>query len=232
MTTKVEAYKYLQSLHGMLTETLPDRATLVDEMTNLAQDGASYHRIRENRFIYHFIVHPLNIHMQSLPGIGAAEAKRALLCEYHAKVSDIASGNAFRRAGAPFGKSRGKSTSEIIQDWMKPRSTFPINQAYPDLALRRPFPHSIVFDVKYFDSNNVSKAEDDLVNGVYEAMHYRGLPNVASRTDKDQGWGYDYGCLLAYDASDDGILASTWQAVVAKEAFWEGANVYIMIIRG
>lgn len=231
MIDKNEAFAYLQSLRDTLTTTLPDRATLLGEMVDLAQDGASDHRIRENRFIYHFIIRRLHDHMQSVPGIGASEAKRALLCEYHAKVSDISSGNPLRRSGAPLGKSRNKSTEAIIRDWTKTATSFPINQAYPDLAIRSPFPHAIVFDVKYFDSNSTSKAEEDLINGVYEAIHYRSLPHVAPKSATDPGWGYDYGCLLAYDASDKGVLASAWRAVLAKEAFWEGANVYVLIIR-
>jgi hypothetical protein len=110
-------------------------------------------------------------------------------------------------------------------EWTKAKTQYPINQAYPDLATRRPFPFSIVFDVKYFESGSSSKAEDDLVNGVYEVMHYRGLPRVAPRSTNDPGWDYDYGCLFAYDASEDGVLASTWKSVVSKEAFWDGANV-------
>jgi hypothetical protein len=40
------------------------------------------------------------------------------------------------------------------------------------------------------------------------------------------------GCLLAYDASDNGALEAAWASVKKKRAFWEGGNVFVMIIRG
>lgn len=231
MSKKDEVFAFLRSFQDMLEHKLPSRAALVAEMDALSKDGASPHKIRENRFIYHFLIRQLHSHLQTVAGIGADEARRSILCEYHARVRDIASGNAFRRMGAPLGKQRGKSTSDIIASWMKAKTALPINQAFPDLALRDPFPHSTVFDVKYFESNEISVAEADLVSGVYEVMHYRGLPPVAPASANDQGWGYDYACLLACDVSESGALASTWKSVVAKEAFWKGANVFVMIIR-
>jgi hypothetical protein len=231
MSKRDEAFAFLRSFQDTLESKLPSREALVAEMDVLSKDGVSDHQIRENRFIYHFIIRQLHSHMQTVPGIGADEARRSIFCEYHAKVSDIASGNAFRRLGAPLGKQRGKSTSDIIRGWMKGKTSYPINQAYPDLAVREPFPHSIVFDIKYFESSDASVAEADLVGGVYEVMHYRGLPPVAPTSVSDPGWGYDYACLLACDVSESGALASTWKSVVAKEAFWEGANVFVMIVR-
>jgi hypothetical protein len=169
--------------------------------------------------------------MQTVPGIGPQEARLSMLCEYHAKVSDIAVGNAFRRAGYPFGKALG-NVQETMLNWTADvKKTFPLNQAYPDFAIRAPFPHKIVFDAKYFDNNTSDAAAKALVEGVYEAAYYRGLPKVAPHPAKP-GWDYDYGCLLAYDASDDGVLTSAWRSVKSKNAFWDGGNIFVMIIRG
>lgn len=97
MSNKNEAFAFLKSFQNALQCNLPPRAELVAEIDALSKDGKSDHRIRENRFIYHFIVRELHSHMQTVPGIGASEAKRSTFWEYHAKVSDIASGNPFRR---------------------------------------------------------------------------------------------------------------------------------------
>jgi hypothetical protein len=46
-------------------------------------------------------------------------------------------------------------------------------------------------------------------------------------------WGYDYACLMAYDASPTGTLTSAWTALDGRtrRSFWEGANLYVMILR-
>jgi hypothetical protein len=42
-----------------------------------------------------------------------------------------------------------------------------------------------------------------------------------------------YACLLAFDASPDGTLQQSWESLPGKvkRGFWEGANVYAMILR-
>jgi hypothetical protein len=48
-------------------------------------------------------------------------------------------------------------------------------------------------------------------------------------------WDYDYACLLAYDASIDGSLQKAWNTIneaVRLEGLWDGANIYVMILRG
>jgi hypothetical protein len=44
---------------------------------------------------------------------------------------------------------------------------------------------------------------------------------------------YEYACLLAFDASPGGTLHQSWESLPAtvKRGFWEGANVYSMILR-
>jgi hypothetical protein len=85
----------------------------------------------------------------------------------------------------------------------------------------------VVFDAKYFVSNSEAEAKKALVGGVYEVACYRGLPPDATTK---HGWDYDYGCLLAYDASDDGILKKAWASVTHKSEFWDGGNIYVMVI--
>jgi hypothetical protein len=232
LSVKDEAFKFLHSLHDALTELLQNPIAMTKAMLDLSATGASEHKIRENRFLYHFVFPQIFAQMQTMPGIGPKEARLSLLCEYHAKVSDISSGNSFRRAGYPFGKAM-RSAEETMSTWTSDaKRTFPLNQAYPDFAIRAPFPDKIVFDAKYFDGNSEAAAAKALVDGVYEAAHYRGLPRVPAKSAGQPEWDYDFGCLLAYDASDEGILDAAWKAVRDKSAFWEGGNIFVMIIRG
>jgi hypothetical protein len=227
------AFKFLMELRETLSERLPNPVAIKQQMLDLSQPGNSVHRIRENRFLYHFAIRHISTQMQTVIGIGQAEARQALLCEYHAKASDLTSGNALRRSGYPFGKAIGFSVEQTMQGWTaENKSTYPFNQAYPDLGIRSPFPYQIVFDVKYFDNNSSASAEKALVQGVHEAAHYRSLPEVISQSTSDPGWDYEFGCLLAYDASDNGGLETAWNSVRKKSAFWEGGNIFVMIIRG
>ena len=229
---KDEAFEFLSSLQNVLVQFLPNPAAMKKAMLELSNASASEHRIRENRFLYHFVFRQIHAQMQTVSGIGPEEARLSLLCEYHAKVSDIASGNAFRRAGYPFGKAV-RSIQDTMLSWTADvKRSFPLNQAYPDFAIRAPFPHKIVFDAKYFDRNSHADAAKSLIEGVYEAAYYRGLPKVPSVTAYEPEWNFEFGCLLAYDASSDGVLEEAWNSVRNKSAFWGGGNIYVMILRG
>jgi hypothetical protein len=76
-------------------------------------------------------------------------------------------------------------------------------------------------------------AQRQLVTDIYQAFFYRGLPRLAA-TKKHPEWNYDYACLMAYDASPTATLISAWTALdpQTRRSFWEGANVYVMVLRG
>jgi hypothetical protein len=105
-------------------------------------------------------------------------------------------------------------------------------QSGPDLALCKPFPFNILFEIKYFEKGGLEKAETELVNDLYQAFFYRALPYVKA-TERKPSWDYEYACLLAYDASPGGTLHQSWESLPpkVKSGFWNGANVYAMILR-
>lgn len=226
MSLKLKAYSYLQSLERYLIETTPQSEEMRERVAELQSEPTNTHKIRENIFLYE-IMPAISQHMQTVVGIDARQARESLVCEYHKNIPTLSASNGFRAVGHPFSKQIGESYEKIFDRWIRPASNFPINQVYPDFAFRPPFPHKIVFDAKYFIDNSEASAKKALVSGAYEAAFYRGLPNDRNG---DGGWDYDFGCLLAYDASRDGILKKLWASVVQKQEFWNGANVYIMII--
>lgn len=109
----------------------------------------------------------------------------------------------------------------------------PLTQACPDFAICSPFPYHIIFEAKYFKGRSAVTAKRELVADAYQAFFYRALPTDKTK-DKRPDWDYDYACLLAYDASPNGVLKDAWCQIDSqvKRGFWEGANVYIMIVRG
>ena len=90
-----------------------------------------------------------------------------------------------------------------------------------------------MFEAKYFKSDSSTAARRELVTDAYQAFFYRSLPS--DRTDDDRpNWCYEFSCLFAYDASTEGYLLDAWESLSpeVKVGFWEGANVYVMILRG
>ena len=230
------AYDFLVGLERKLDSALPGQKTIKSLIPKILEDWKALPKspmsIPENAFLYGCALPQIFDHMQTVNGIGAEEARQSVLCEYHACVPQFSSNNAFRRLGFPFKKKIGITASELIGMWAKPLGSPPPNQAFPDLALRNPFPYKIVFDAKYFVANSKEAANKALVDGVYEASFYRGLPFAPSTGAGNPDWDYEFGCLLSYDASDNGYLKLAWDSVKAKRLFWEGGNIFVMIVRG
>jgi hypothetical protein len=137
-----------------------------------------------------------------------------------------------RTESHPFSKFVGTSAKQVINKW-KAKDGSPFTQSCPDFATRKPFPYNIVFEGKYFLRGSPDFAERELVNNIYQAFFYRALPYVPPNRS-GISWDYDFSCLLAYDASDNGSLLSAWKNLPEKvrRGFWDGANVYVMILRG
>ena len=105
--------------------------------------------------------------------------------------------------------------------------------SYPDMALREPFPFKTVFECKYFRQGDLQAGMTALVEGVYQAFFYLGLPRHPE-TAKRPAWEYDFACLLALDVSEKGGLKKAWERVseTVKAGIWDGANICVMILRG
>ena len=90
-----------------------------------------------------------------------------------------------------------------------------------------------MFEGKYFARGSGDKAGRELADSIFQANFYRSLPSVPA-TARSAAWDYSFACLLAFDASPEGSLQAAWKALDSKvrKSFWEGANVYVMVLRG
>lgn len=72
-----------------------------------------------------------------------------------------------------------------------------------------------------------------MVTGIYQAFFYRGLPRIDEKPPRPS-WDYDYGCLLICDVSQKGEVGLAWKGLprVVKNACWDGASIYVMVVRG
>jgi hypothetical protein len=185
-------------------------------------------RYPEETFLNEFVIPALS----DLLATYDIDVRNALLVEGYAKRQALSSGTPMRSESHPFSKFVGASAKQVIEKW-KVNNSSPFTQSCPDFATRSPFLYNIVFEGKYFMRGSSNFAERELVNNIYQAFFYRALPYVPPKKSGIP-WDYDFSCLLAYDASRDGTLLSAWSGLPARvrHGFWDGANVYVMILRG
>lgn len=234
---KSSAYRFLESLAEELDSTMPppsEMRRLIDQTVAQAKiDPARMHmRGPENAFLYQYAIPIIFRCMQCVDGIGEKEAKQSLLSEFYKNMKDYSLWTPARTRGHPFTKVLGARPAEIVARWTGKHGSS-LRQACPDFAFRDPFPFRIVFEGKYFEAGGIDRAKTELVSCAYQAFYYRALPYVPPRKSSP-AWNYDFACLLAYDASKNGSLREVWNSLKSevRRGFWDGANVYVMILRG
>jgi hypothetical protein len=204
---KKQAHEFLLGLEQQLNSALPSTTNVRQIVTKNGQDAKtddarSHVRWGEDAFIDYFVVPTLFQVIQSAASLSEEDARHSLLSEHYRKIPQ-SKGTPARKELHPFTKVIGESPEAIMARWERVGGR-PLKQACPDLALRAPFPHKIVFEAKYFIQTTLAAAENALVTDVFQTFFYRGLPMDDSRPSGPV-WDYDYGCLLAYDGSDKAI---------------------------
>jgi len=227
---KAQARRFLEGLSVALSAELPP----LDELRrNVRKIAVASKRGPESVFLNEFVIPKISRIMQTVEGIDKAGARRALLSEgfHNPNLSQYCSGTPSRSLRHPFTKIIDSNAPAIVRKWRGAQGS-PLTQACPDLAFREPFPFKIVFEGKYFEKGSADKAARELASNVYQAFFYRALP-FAPPSRSGAPWDYDYACLLACDASLDGALLAAWNAIAkrVRDGFWEGANLYVMILR-
>ncbi len=235
VTQKDEAYQFLQGLKGYLNKTLPPPQRMRKEIRELVTSARKSNEQKylknpesalTNRFLIPYIFNFVSERM------GKLNAQQCMLSEYRImRESHCARASPQRQERHPFSKAIADGPEAITRRWKGEPNKQTIQSA-PDLALRNPFPFNIVFELKYFEKGGSKKAATELVTDLYQAFFYRALPYVPATKDKPS-WDYNYACLIACDASPDGALCQSWESLPpkVKRGFWQGANVYAMILR-
>jgi hypothetical protein len=236
---KTEAYHFLEEFGKSILKTAPRAADMEASIRQIVAaakvDETKKHlRLPEAAFLNTYVLPVLHERLQTGGGLTAGQASDALLNEYHRCMPEISHQSPIHAKKHPFKKVLGSSAEEIYEQWTRPEHNFGLTQSCPDFALKSPFPHSMVFEGKYFARGSRDYAARQLVSDIYQAFFYRGLPRVDATKRGHPEWDYDYACLLAYDASPDGTLVATWEALdpSVRRSFWDGANIYVMILRG
>lgn len=234
-TQKNEAYQFLKGLRKHLNANLPSPQQMREKIREIVtssknNDQQKHLNVAEAAFTNHFFI-PRIFDVVS-QHVGKSNAPQCMLTEYVRMRPDFCWNTPIRTERHPFSKGIAHNPQTIMRRWKGDPNKQTIQSA-PDFALCKPFPFKIVFESKYFDKGGPEKAATELVTDLYQAFFYRALPYVPP-TKRNPSWDYDYACLLACDASADGTLYKAWESLPSKvkHGFWEGANVYAMILRG
>ena len=233
-----QAYQFFKDLEQYLNQRIPPPKNIRNEIDIVVKRARKstdqrHKAFPEGAFLNHYIAYPLYEFVSAYPGMDKEKAHQALLSESFRQLSDISSGPPARREAHPFMKILGAKPRQIIKQWKCELESSPVIQSCPDLALRSPFPHKIVFEGKYFKQGGIYAAETNLAKDIYQTFFYLGL-SYLPETKTHPAWDYDHGCLLAYDATEEGSLLKAWDGFDprVRKGCWEGANIYVMILRG
>lgn len=236
--TKDQALDFLKELEKTLNSRLRGpgemESCIRSRVAAAKNDDTQKHlRLPEAAFLNGEAIPILFEVLQTAGRLSEDQAQRALLNEYHRTMPKVSRQSPIRWERHPFRKILNARPIDIYRGWTNAEKHYGLTQSCPDFSLRDPFPHSILFEGKYFSRGSLEFAQRELVTNIYQAFFYRGLPRLAA-TKKHPEWKYDYACLMAYDASTSGTLASAWRDLPfqTRRSFWEGANVYVMILRG
>jgi hypothetical protein len=238
MRAKREAYIFLEKLGEFLNSRLPPPALMrsrIDAIVREAQECPDSRHLRtaETAFLNQFTTPLIHEVLSVFPGMTAETARDSLLSESYRALAEFCSGTPARRLRHPFNKALNVTAPKVYAQWSLDDQTVALTQSCPDFAIRAPFPHKIVFEGKYFRRGGLGAARTALVTNAYQAFFYRALPPDNAAVNRPP-WDYDYSCLLAYDATDEGTFVKAWQSLspAVRAGFWEGASVYIMVLRG
>jgi hypothetical protein len=108
--------------------------------------------------------------LRTKSGLNEAQAREALLNEYHPSMPGISSGSPARTVRHPFTKVLGASPGGIYARWSDPSNKASLTQSWPDFALRASCPHKIAFEGKYFSKGSLHYAQRELVTNIYQAF--------------------------------------------------------------
>ena len=231
----IDAYRFFRSLEKHLNEALPgprELATSIAEIVRTSRASRSdlHKSFPEAALLNHYLLPAIHYFVSKLDGMDPDKARESLLSESYRAMREYSSGSPARLSRHPFEKVIGASAQSVVQRW---KSDKPTVKSYPDLALRAPCPYQTVFEGKYFSRGGLTAAETALATNIYQAFFYRGLARIPE-TPRRPAWDYDYACVLAYDATPGGSMLQAWDELRPKigKGCWEGAGIYVMILRG
>ena len=234
-TMRTNAEQFLEGLKKSLTRAIPPRTQVISEIREQSQNDKKGEKDipYENYFLRLFIIENTFKYLTDYFKGDTSKAVTALACESYSRFRQFASCTPASCLKSPFRKVIGSSAGKIVKKWWDEMGEKAVAEADPDLALRAPCPHKIVFEAKYFRQGGIEAAKTALVTSIYQCFFYRGLPRFpGSKTRAD--WDYDYAFLLVYDATEEQNLSKAWNKVRAdvKNNCWAGANIFVMILAG
>jgi hypothetical protein len=143
-----QAHAFLSAFEDLLERQLPAAPEMETWIRHIVRETQGEHARRhlhspEAAFLNAHVLPLLAATIRSDPSCASeANAKRALLNEYHPSMPEISSHTPARTAKHPFTKLLGANAQEIYARWADANNASSLVQSCPDFALREPFRHT------------------------------------------------------------------------------------------
>ncbi len=228
-TGRQRAREFLLRLEKHLERGLPEASNVVEGILKTQREarqrGKTGSEAYEGPFFKSHVIPAVHSFLIA-EGLTRDEAIKALLAEGYLDLLGYASGTPASKRLYPFKKSIAATLKDARKAWWEDGKV--LFNSCPDLALRSPCEHSVVFEGKLFRSDSLEVAKSAIVAGIFESFFYRALPTLTGKNAKTSS--YKYACFLAYDASRSLCSARSKINKCVIDSCWEDLNIYVMIL--
>lgn len=231
---KSSALHFLRELERRLSSSLRDTdrltAALDEAVANRDRVKDPHLFRREAVFVNRYVV-PCLYELICAPEYFAndeARARKALRNEHLTGMEKYTEATGAWLEKHPFSKIWPGDPEAVYAQWSAGKG---LRDSWPDIAIHDEALPRVVFECKYFVGGSSAAARTAIVQDLYQAVFYRGLPPLPAKGTR-AAWSCDYACLIAFDASPSRELLGAWKRLPAqvRDAFWSGAGVYPMFI--
>jgi len=222
---KKQAADFLKSLRKHLGAKLPKQR--VEQW--ISEKGKA---VKEDLFVGELVLKEISEYLKLNLQCAADDVCKAFLAESrNARVKGLASRSPASAKRYLFTKLGVNQKKIVNLWWQKDARKGQTTQSCPDWAFREPCPHKVVFEAKLFRNRGGERARIELVNGIYQCFYYRAHPQTPE-SKRHPAWNYDYACLFAYDVSQNQDLVNAWAELnqKVKDACWDSANIFVMVL--
>ncbi len=150
----------------------------------------------------------------------------------HKGKNNCSHGSGARVVRHPFSKNLDDTTEIVFNRWMSGVEGEAIGQQWVDYSIHVPESFSILFEAKLSFVGSQNIAQKELVQGLFEASHYLGLPDSIDDNGVLRWKKFDYASLVICDATRGNFFATAYEALPknVRDSFWSSAGIYPIIL--
>jgi hypothetical protein len=233
MSSKIDAFDFLLGYKGRLNEHILGKN--LDELIALSNCIR-----QEDQIVAELLFPTLKEFVLTQKLLDESQLNDSMSIESNGKYRDrhAMDENCIHGSGArvikhPFNKNMDDNTTEkVYKRWIENKRGEATSQQWVDYSIQIPSSFSILFEAKLTHPKSQRVAEKELVQTLYEASHYLGLPSYIDEGGKLCWKRFDYASMVICDASKDNLISKAFDALPknVRDSFWLSAGIYPIIL--